>query len=314
MVRIAGRRIVSAFAGAPAILLTNSTISEALRDSKLHFKAMRFTVEELGLDTICLTADLSLEAESCGCQIRFADRALPTVVSHPVKTMEDLKRLRVPDPYRDGRMPIFLETMKLLRDNYTMIKVAEVIGPFTPAVHLGGAQNTFINILRNPDLLKALLDFCARVITSYAQALIGTGADMILIAEPTGSMLSPRAYEEFSGMYINKIISSLNRPVILHVCGKADHLIEKMCETGAVAISVDEVNLPSMIDRVPRDMVIVGNISPVKTIWKGSPERIQEETVKLLNAMRSRKEYAVAPGCDLVPETPLENMLLHRSC
>ncbi|MEM3823505.1 MAG: uroporphyrinogen decarboxylase family protein [Candidatus Bathyarchaeia archaeon] len=137
---MAGRRMVCAFAGAPAILLTNSTVSEALRDAKLHFKAMKFTIEEMGLDTVCLTADMSLEAEACGCKISYADHALPTIISHPVKTMEDLKRLRVPDPYHDGRMPVFIETMKMLRDNYTMIKVAEVIGPFTLAVHLGGAQ------------------------------------------------------------------------------------------------------------------------------------------------------------------------------
>ena len=47
-----------------------------------------------------------------------------------------------------------------------------------------------------------------------------------------------------------------------------------MCETGAVAISVDEVDLSSIIDRDPSDMVIIGNISPVKIMWQGSPENI----------------------------------------
>jgi MtaA/CmuA family methyltransferase len=308
MIRMSGRRMVCAFAGAPAILLTNSTISEALHDAKLHFKAMRFTVEELGLDTVCLTADMSLEAEACGCEISYADRALPTVISHPVKTVEDLKGLRVPDPYHDGRMPVFIETMKMLRDNYTMIKVAEVIGPFTLAVQLGGAQTTYLNIRRNPEFLKALIDLCVQVITSYAQALIDAGADIILIAEPAGSTMSSSHYQEFSGIYTGKIIRSLNRPVILHVCGKADHLIEKMCETGAAGISVDEVNIPSIIDRVPKDTVVFGNISPVKTICKCTPEKIQEEVVTLLKLMDRKKEYVVAPGCDLVPETPLENI------
>ncbi|MEM3551218.1 MAG: uroporphyrinogen decarboxylase family protein [Candidatus Bathyarchaeia archaeon] len=152
------------------------------------------------------------------------------------------------------------------------------------------------------------MDLCVQVITSYAQALINAGADIILIAEPTGSTMSSSQYEEFSGTYTKKIIRSLSRPVVLHVCGKTEHLIEKMCETGAAGISVDEVNLPSIINRVPQDTVIFGNISPVKTICKCSPEKIQEETVTLLNVMHHKKEYVVAPGCDLVPETPLENI------
>jgi MtaA/CmuA family methyltransferase len=307
MVRMAGRRMVTMFAGAPAILLTNSTITEALSDAKLHFKAMKFTVDELRLDTINLTADLSVEAEACGCQIRFSDRALPTVVSHPIKTLEDIRKLRIPDPYQDGRMPVFIETMKLLKDNYTMIKIAEVLGPFTLAAHLGG-ESTYMNTRANPELLHTLLVFCVQAIISYAQALIKAGADIILIAEPTGSMLSPISFDEFSRTYTNRIIDSLDKPVILHICGNANHLIEKMCETGAVAISVDEVDPSSIIDRIPPDMVIIGNISPVKIMWQGAPEDVRQETLKLLESMSDKNEYVVAPGCDLVPETPLENI------
>ena len=307
ILRMAGRRVITAWAGAPAILITNSTISEALSDAKLHFKAMKFTVEELSLDTINLTLDLSVEAEACGCQVRFADHTLPSVVSNPVKTPEDLEKLEIPNPYQDGRMPIFIEAMKLLRDNYTMIKIASVIGPFTLAVHLGGV-NTFVYTKNNPEKLKPLLDFCVQVITTYTQALISAGADMIVLVEPTGYMLTPNLYDLFSKFYTKQIIDSLDKPVILHICGKANHLIEKMCKTGAAAISVDDVDLPSLIDRVPSDMVIIGNISPIKIIWQGSPEDVQKETLGLINSMSRKKEYIVAPACDLMPQTPLENI------
>jgi uroporphyrinogen-III decarboxylase len=40
-----------------------------------------------------------------------------------------------------------------------------------------------------------------------------------------------------------------------------------------------------------------------------SPEGIKEETSTLLDIVKDRKEFIIAPGCDLAPNTPLENIL-----
>jgi len=264
------------------------------------------TVEKMGLDTLCLFADMILEAEACGCQIQSDDFRVPEVITHPVRTIDDLARLKVPDPYRDGRMPVFLATMRLLKKKFTMIKVGEVIGPFTLATNMGGSD-IYMDTRRNPQKVKALLEYCEKVIIRYAKALIEAGADMILIAEPAGSQLSMSAYEEFSLNYTRRIIISLNRPCILHICGKAGHIIEKMCQSGAQAISIDDVDMTRIIELVPRRVVIIGNISPLK-FFKNSPEEMEKETIKLLEIIKRRKEFLVAPGCDLAPQTPLENI------
>jgi uroporphyrinogen decarboxylase len=307
MCRIAGRRLVSAFAGAPAILLTRSTMKDALNDPKLLYEAMTYTVREMGLDTLCLFADMSLEAKACGCQIQFDDINVPMVTTHPVKTMDDLATLRVPDPYRDGRMPVFLETMRLMKKNYNILKIGEVSGPFTLATTLAGTD-MYLDIRRNPQKAKAILDYCEKVIIRYGQALIEAGADNILVAEPAGSQLSTPAYEDFSLAYTRRIIGSLSRPCILHVCGKAEHLIEKMCQSGAEAISVDDVDIASLIKQVPDNIVVIGNISPLE-FAQGSTEKIENKTISLLEAVKNRKEFFLAPGCDLAPQTPLENIL-----
>ncbi|MCF7891283.1 uroporphyrinogen decarboxylase family protein [Candidatus Bipolaricaulota bacterium] len=122
LIRIAGRRLVTASAAAPAILQTCGDMEGGLKEPQLLYEAMCFTVEEMELDTFCLASDLSLEAEACGCDVRFGERDLPTVISHPLETTEDFGRLEVPDPAQDGRMPVFLEAMELLEKNYTMLK------------------------------------------------------------------------------------------------------------------------------------------------------------------------------------------------
>ena len=306
LVRVAGRRIVTAFAGAPAILLTQSTIKEAVKDPRLLYEAMKYTAETMKLDTLCLLADMSLEAEACGCQVQFDDYSVPLIVSHPVKMDDEFTELEVPDPYQSGRMPVFLETMSLMKKNCTMLKLGEVSGPFTLAASLAGTD-IYLEARRNPQKVSKLMEYCERVITRYAQALIKSGADMILIAEPTGSQLSASAYENFSLPYTKNIIRSLSRQCILHICSKAGHIIKGMCQSGAVGLSIDDVDMAQMIKSVPRNIVICGNISPLK-FSRSSPKEIKEETTKLLEVMKTRKEFLVAPGCDLAPQTPLENV------
>jgi uroporphyrinogen decarboxylase len=306
LTRIAGRRLVSAFAGGPAMLLNNMSTKDTLHDHELLYKAMTYTVSEMGLDTLCLFADVSLEAEACGCQVQFDDINIPVVTGHPVTTADDLSKLRIPNPYTDGRMPVFIQTMRLMKRNFSMLKIAEVIGPFTLSTHLAG-EEIYVDTVKNPQKVKEILSYCEKVILRYSQALVDAGADIILVAEPTCSQLSTKSYKEFSLSSTRTIISSLRSQCILHICGKAGHLIEAMCQSGAEAISVDDVDIASVIDKVPSRITVIGNISPLKFINQ-SKEEIRNETLTLLDVIRCRKEFLVAPGCDLAPQTPLENI------
>ena len=305
--RMAGRTIVTVSGGAPSIILTNSTITEAAKDPKLLYKAAEYGANTLGVDTLFLFVDMSLEAEACGCQVHFDDYHLPSIISHPVKTIDDLSQLKVPDPERDGRLPVFLEAMRMMRNNFTMIKLAVVSGPFTLALSLAGTE-IYLDTKRNKEKVNAILDYCEKVIIRYAQAMIKAGADMLIIAEPAGSQLSVPAYEAFSLAHTKKIISALNRICVLHICGKAGHLVPAMCRSGADGFSLDDVDMAQVIQQVPDNMVVIGNINTLK-FSKSPPEIIKEDTLKLLDLMKARREFIAAPGCDLSPDTPAENMI-----
>ena len=228
-------------------------------------------------------------------------------MTHPAENEADISVLTIPDPYRDGRMPVFLEAMRLLARNYSMLKVGEISGPYTLATNLGGT-GVYLDTRRNPQKVRALLEYAEKVITRYGQAMVKAGADLILVAEPTGSQLSAAAYEEFSLPYTRNITRSLSRPCILHICGRAGHLVELMCRAGAAALSIDDVDIAQVINVVPHDIVVTGNISALK-FSKPSPEERNTDTATLVEAVRARKEFIVAPGCDLAPQTPLENVL-----
>ena len=307
LVRLAGRRLVTAPSGSAVLSLAGNDFTATLSDPVELYRAMKYGIETLDFDIFVLMVDLSVEAEVLGCELKFHPHNVPDVVSHPVKTLEDAKNLRLPDPMRDGRMPVFLKALELITANYTLLKSATVIGPFTLASHLIGSE-IYLDMRKNREKVKATLEHCQRFATIWGRALAQAGADYIAIADPAASQLSPQLYEEFSQPYTTNLIRSLPRPCVLHVCGKAGHLIGKMAQSGAVGLSIDEVDIAKAIDQVPRNVVILGNIGPIRIKLRAA-EEIRAETLALLDVVKSRREYIVCAGCDLAPETPKENII-----
>ena len=84
-----------------------------------------------------------------------------------------------------------------------------------------------------------VLEFCEKTIVAYGKALVDAGADILAIAEPAVSQLSRQAYERYSRPYSERIILALKKLFILHVCGKTDHLIDSICESGWAGISIE---------------------------------------------------------------------------
>jgi uroporphyrinogen-III decarboxylase len=75
-------------------------------------------------------------------------------------------------------------------------------------------------------------------------------------------------------------------------------------EIGADAISLDQVTELRTAREVLKDTLLFGNIDPVGTLWRGDKDSIME-------AVRGAKDAgvdAVWPGCDLVPQTSIENL------
>ncbi|HEX9331539.1 MAG TPA: uroporphyrinogen decarboxylase family protein, partial [Anaerolineales bacterium] len=74
--------------------------------------------------------------------------------------------------------------------------------------------------------------------------------------------------------------------------------------TSADAISVDQLNNLAESRKVLTDTLLFGNIDPVATLYRGDEADITE-------AVRRAKEAGVDgiwPGCDLVPQTSVENL------
>jgi [methyl-Co(III) methanol-specific corrinoid protein]:coenzyme M methyltransferase len=152
------------------------------------------------------------------------------------------------------------------------------------------------------DALLRLSSFLSNIGNAYLDA----GADFITIHEMGGSpgFIGPKPFETFVLPALQHLTSSLPRPTVLSVCGKTDSAMGLLAQSGADAISVDQLNDLKASRAALQDNLLFGNIDPVATLWQGNEGSVAE-------AVQRSKEAgvdAVWPGCDLVIQTPIQNI------
>jgi uroporphyrinogen decarboxylase len=303
------KTLVIPLLGAPGIQLSNTTLRENLTDKDIQLKTIKLLIERFQPDGIFPFMDLTVEAEALGLEINFPEDENPAVRSHSIKTEEDLEAIKLRYRGISGRMPVFIDVVENLAKNFSIIKGAYTIGPFTLAGELMGVSELSINVMLNPGLAYKFLEFTTSVIKDYAQALLNAGADTVAILEPTAVMLSPRQFEEFSGKYFTYLVEELKAPLILHICGNTTHLLKKMSNTGAIGLSLDSlVNLKEASKIVPSNVALIGNLDPVRIFLQSTPEEVAEATRDLVEEMKGVKNFILSSGCDLPIGTPLENI------
>lgn len=309
-VRECGRWPVVPLAGYPGVQLTQSTIKQNMFNAELQARSLYKLLELTRPDAAFVMMDLSVEAGALGLPVRFPLSESATIEWHPVKSVSDLDQYKVVDPIFDGRVWVFLETVRLLKRKLDIPLGVYVSGPFTLAGLMIGANNIAMATIDSPDLVHATVNFCEHKIIEYAKALQNVGADMICILDPTATILSPRAYWEFAGKSSQNLVQHLDTRTILHICGNTEHLVKLMCQTGVHGLSLDSlVNLPKVAAMTPKDVVLIGNLSPVETMLQGDRARVRRDTIALMEKMRQYDNFIVSTGCDLPQETPLENIV-----
>ncbi|MCE5277729.1 MAG: uroporphyrinogen decarboxylase family protein [Planctomycetaceae bacterium] len=310
MVRQADRRLVAPLAGYPAVNLTCSTVKQNEFNAELQARSLYKLAERTAPDMLFTMMDLSIEAGALGLPVRFPIDESATVEWHPVKSVADLDQYKVIDPVYDGRVWVFLETTRLLKTKLDIPIGAYVIGPFTLAGLMMGANDIAMATIETPEVVQATVNFCERVAIDFAKSLQQAGADAICILDPTSVILSPSAYWEFAGRSVENMVRHLDTRTILHVCGQTSHLLENMCRTGTQGLSLDSmVPFEQIMPRLPGDVVLIGNVDPVGTMLQGNRDKVRRDTTALLEAMRPYENFILSTGCDLPAETPIENIV-----
>ncbi len=169
---------------------------------------------EFGYDTVWTNVDVyAVIPEVLGCSLDMDDEAVSVPVAAVIKDPGDLDKLKPINPLTDGRLPVVLNTIALLREKIGDIYpiLGHCTGPVSLASVLRGGSKFVIDIKKRPEFVAGLLDFCADQIIAFAKAQLDVGAIGVHMADAAGSpsMLSPSQYDELFTPAYKKILNAL---------------------------------------------------------------------------------------------------------
>lgn len=297
----------------PCISLLDIKVNELISDSEKQAQGMCAVAGEIDSAASVSLMDLSVEAECFGAEIRFSDDEVPTVVGRLVNGEEDVMALQIPE-VGSGRSGVYIEAMRLACERITDRPVlAGMIGPFSLAARLYDVSEIMMDCYDDPDTVNALLEKTTDFLINYALAYKAVGANGIVMAEPVAGMLSPSLEEEFSAPYVKRIVDAVQDDsfiVIYHNCGdNVAQMTESILSTGAAAYHFgNSVDMAEMIEKLPADVLVMGNVDPVSAFRAGTPESVREATLELLERCSKYPNFIISSGCDIPPATPWENI------
>ncbi len=264
-------------------------------------------------DAISIFSEVGIIAEAMGSEFYYPDNDLP-VLKNPVLKNNLDDKLIIPNPKKDGRLPIYLDAIKYAYKAIgdTVPVLAYVPAPFTTGMHLLNPEKFLIDTLKNPEEIKIILDLVFETTIKFCYEIINAGA-LPIIVDPlaSGSVISPATYKEFALFYEQKLINYLHRydfDVILHICGDTTPMLDFLSETNADLISLDRVNMLKAMEKLSNRMRLIGNFN-TSAIMFSNTEEIYEKTAVMVEQFKfAHKGYIASTGCEVPIRAPKENV------
>ena len=300
----------------PALSVTQTGTLELMEASGAYWPEAHRNAEKMarlaiaahrvaGLEAVRVPFGIYAEAEALGCRVDYhEDRRdfTPTVASsHP-----EPEKVEPVDP-KEAPTATIIEATKILKREVggDVPLIAGVTGPFTLTGYIIGMDRTMMALMKEPEIVKRVLDVAWRFLADYAGTLRDAGADVICLVEPVASTIGPKFFKEFNLEYLRRIVERLRHPTVLHVCGNSLPILELIVESGVNGISIDQkVDVGKAKERVKGRACIIGNIDPVGILVEGSPETVEAECKSVIE----KGVDILAPGCGLSPYTPTANL------
>lgn len=274
-----------------------------------------------GMDGVRVFTDLYVWAEAMGSELILPEDDTADLLKPAIENVEDIDKLKIADPYKDGRLPVFIEAMKYLKDGIgnEVPCSAGIVGPFSNAFFLVGTQEMTRLFFKNPEAVHKLCEISLQTCIEYAKVIIDLGLTPT-ISEPLGSctIISPKHFRKFCLPYLKRLVEFINskgKATVIHICGKTEKIwtdIGDMASIGVVGFSMDNVaSLAECKKTLGDKMRMLGNVDPSNVMYAGTAKEVRDAVINcVLEGYDSPKGYTIMSGCSLPVETPFENIQL----
>ena len=264
----------------------------------------------LGVDAVIFFSDILIPVEAMGVGVELTDKG--PEISHPIRTLADVQKLRVPDPA--DTVPFVGNILRRLRKdlNGEVPLIGFTGAPWTLASYMieGGGSKNFAEIKKmafsDPATLHALLDKLASTIVAYVKFQIESGAQVIQMFDTWAGELTRKDYETFALPVTRRIFEEIGKsvPRILYING-CSSILESMASSGADVLSVDwRIPIGEAKARVGDRVALQGNLDP--TVMLGAASNLTATAESILE-QAGPTGHIFNLGHGILPPTPVDN-------
>jgi MtaA/CmuA family methyltransferase len=302
----------------PAARAAGMRLSECLRRGELMAESQILAWRRFGHDMLLVENGTAALAEAMGCGVIYPDDTAPLAVEPALARLEDVDRLRPPDPERDFPLTEVLKAVTILRrelgDRVFVMGRADQ-GPMSLAAMLRGHSQFFLEIAdeANAPLIGRLMDVCAEAGLRYARALQAAGAHGTSLGELGSDTISPAMYRRFTVPRLKTFYAALKEkrfPASLHQCGNTASVLGDMVDCGAAILELDpSTDLRTAKQATRGRAAVLGMVDPANVLERGAPEAVTAKSREAIDILAPGGGFILGPGCALTPETPENNVL-----
>jgi uroporphyrinogen decarboxylase len=292
------------------------TYEEVVTNADRLVEVWSTAIKEFDYDWAWLQLDDCIEFETLGVGCVGSGNILRATHDYLPAAKETLKKLKMPDPKKSGRMPMKLEAIRRLKDTFkdTVCVVGGNAAPYSSAGLLYGLEKPMLMMFEDPDLLKDTMDFFVELQTMWGIAQIKAGADAIWLGDCNAfsGILSPKQYKEFAFEPCKKVVAAYRKAggmTFLHNSEISLPHIALECELGVDVISIGPAADFAQVKTTTKGRTcIMGNLDPIKVLMNSTPEEVDRETERIMKIGKIGGGYMFNTGEMNPRDVPEENM------
>ena len=289
------------YAGVHCAFLINEPADKMLQDPELLAKGVVHAAKRYQADGIPLVFDLSVEANSVGCDLKWWSDNVPSVKSHPCSDKTPAEAgLKLPDKTA-GRWPVLYEAARIAKPQLDELDCALMglcCGPLTLASHLAGVR-IFTDVYKHPEFADEVCEFAGELGNVAAGFYAEMGCEIIAIVDPVASQIKPETFRKYVTPHCQETIKTIHdadRTSSFFICGNAVKVMEDVCAIGTHSFAIDEqMNLNFIRDLALKHKVgFGGNLKLTLALSLGLLSPREDAIVSL--AAGGQQGYTFAPG------------------
>jgi len=248
---------------------------------------------------------------------RYAGEVIPVPIEGPIKSREDLKRYRPPDPAEEPLLKVLPELIERFRDR----RATFILGrdAWTGSYMIRGMENLLMDLAIDPDMVREIVRINVDYYKEVHRRAIEMGVDFIALVDDyafkSGPLMSPRQFEQLIYPGLKETVSAIKAQGVMctkHTDGNIWPIIEMIVDAGVDALGPLEpgagMDLAKVQERFGDRIAVIGNVD-CDLLGRGQPEDIRREVKLLLKRVSRDGGHILSSGNSIPSSTRPENFM-----